>query len=211
MSEYLERHDVPFYLTDVISLLLQARDDHPLEFIAEYFSEVLNGKSVLQREFDYVNQTANNRWAFIMSAREVFTDFDCAQLMSSSEYLQLLRLVCPDFPDWLVQDATRLCGREAGPHTLGCLLQTTYARLFYAEFLRWVATCFRECDHDQTGRVSVAVMSATLRTAAQRAGPSIRCRHERPWPCCTRGKQHTLGRMIQNANAALQSPLPEAV
>ena len=48
-AEYLERHQIAFYLRDVISLLLRAKDDRPLEFIADYFSEVLNGTHVLLR------------------------------------------------------------------------------------------------------------------------------------------------------------------
>lgn len=171
-TEYLERHSVPFYLQDVVSLLLQSRDDRPLEFIADYFTEVLSGKNVLCRDFEYISQTPANRWAFIVSARSVFAEFDTAQLLSAPELLQLLRLICPDFPEQLVRNATQLCGHEGGPHTLGRLLQMTYARFYYDKYLRWVATRFRECEADQGGRVSIAAVGEALRAAAQLAAAS---------------------------------------
>ena len=76
-AEYLERHQITFYLRDVISLLLRAKDDRPLEFIADYFSEVLNGTHVLLREYGFVWQMrARDRWAFVQSVREALADLD---------------------------------------------------------------------------------------------------------------------------------------
>ena len=43
------------------ALLLRARDDRPLEFIADYFSEVLNGTHVLLREYSFVSRCARDR------------------------------------------------------------------------------------------------------------------------------------------------------
>ena len=116
--EYLEQHNVPFYLRDVVSLLLQARDERPLDFIAEYFCEVMHGRHVLCREFSFVNQSAHNRWAFITSLREACAGMDGAQLLGCGELLQLLRLLCSDFPSALARDACKLCGREDGSHPL---------------------------------------------------------------------------------------------
>ena len=75
-QEYIQQHHVDVYLQDVIQLLLQAnsapaparrelarpllarpqaRDERPLEFIADYFNSVLAGTHVLLREFRYIN------------------------------------------------------------------------------------------------------------------------------------------------------------
>jgi hypothetical protein len=42
-EQYLQKHQIAYYMRDVVGLLLKARDDHPLNFIADYFSEVLGG------------------------------------------------------------------------------------------------------------------------------------------------------------------------
>ena len=62
-AAYLQKHEVAFYLRDVTALLLRARDDHPLDFIAEYFSGVLNGTNVLLREYAYLSRCLRDRWA----------------------------------------------------------------------------------------------------------------------------------------------------
>ena len=109
-------------MRDVISLLLRAKDDRPLEFIADYFSEVLNGTHVLLREYGFVSKCARDRWAFVQSVREALADLDQDEPTSAAVLTQLLRLVCPDFPIELSTEACRLCGDEAGDHPLGKLL-----------------------------------------------------------------------------------------
>lgn len=145
-SEYLGRHQVSLYLEDVISLLLQVRSERPLDFLANYFAEVNDGKHVLCREFEYVNASTHNRWSFIVTAQEAFGEFDQAQITTNAELLQLFQLICHDFPEWLVRDAANLCGNEQGPHPLAKLLHAAVARLFFGEFLRWISNCFVMLD-----------------------------------------------------------------
>ena len=71
-QEYLDAHYVPFYLNDVTTLLLRIRPAAPLDFIASYFSEVLNGTHVLLREFAYVSACPHNRWSFVRVVQESF-------------------------------------------------------------------------------------------------------------------------------------------
>jgi hypothetical protein len=71
-STYLDTHHVPFYLNDVTTLLLRIRPAAPLDFIASYFSEVLNGTHVLLREFAYVSACPHNRWSFVRVVQESF-------------------------------------------------------------------------------------------------------------------------------------------
>ena len=90
---YLERHHVEIYLRDVVSLVLRARTERPLEFIAEYFSQVLNGTNVLAREFAYVHECPRNRWAFMKEVHEAFGDLDQGQPLTAAELAHLLRLL----------------------------------------------------------------------------------------------------------------------
>ena len=79
----------------------------------------------------------------MMSLRDSFNDFDPAQLISAQELLQLIQLVCPDFPELLVKEGCRLCGgRGDGQYAFGQLLHAIFARFFFSEFLRWTSTCF---------------------------------------------------------------------
>lgn len=164
-SEYMEKHNVAFYLRDVVSLLLRARDERPLEFIADYFTEVLNGTHVLLREFSYVNRCARDRWAFVQSAREALADLDQDQLVSAVAMTQLLRLVCSDFPLEVAEEACRLCGSSQGMHALGRLLHAACVRICFADFLRRASEVFRSCDRMHSGVVACAVFGHALRQA----------------------------------------------
>ena len=165
-SEYLERHQIDMYLRDVVTLLLRTRDEQPLDFISEYFGEVLNGTHVLLREFAVVNRCPRDRWAFVQSAREALADLDQEQPSSAPAITQLLRLVCPDFPLDIAADAARLCGDETGTHPLGRLLHATCVRICFGSFLHRVNGVFSSCDMRKTGRVERAVAGLALRQAA---------------------------------------------
>jgi len=167
-EQYLQKHQIAYYMRDVVGLLLKARDDHPLNFIADYFSEVLGGTHVLLREFAYVNRSSHDRWAFVASAREALADLDQGAPTTASGLMQLLRLVCPDFPLEVVADACRLCGDELGAHPLGRLLHSTCVRLCFSDFLMHrVVETFRSVDVRGTGRVDRGTVGLALR---QRAG-----------------------------------------
>jgi hypothetical protein len=168
-QEYLERYSIPFYLRDVTSLLLQCRDDRPLEFISEYFSEVLNGTHVLLRDFSYVSRCSHDRWAFVQAIREALADLDQDRPVSASVLTQLLRLLCPDFPLEVATDACRLCGDERAAHPLGEVLHATCVRICFADLLRRAADAFRACDPHNRGRAERPALLAALRLAAAQA------------------------------------------
>jgi hypothetical protein len=160
---YLERHHVEIYLRDVVSLVLRARTERPLEFIAEYFSQVLNGTNVLAREFAYVHECPRNRWAFMKEVHEAFGDLDQGQPLTAAELAHLLRLLCPDFPLELCRDACVLCGDEAGAFPLAELTFACMVRFFYSEWLERTAAVFRTCDTRECGLVNRNVLCLTLR------------------------------------------------
>ena len=140
-----------------------ARTERPLEFIAEYFSQVLNGTNVLAREFAYVHECPRNRWAFMKEVHEAFGDLDQGQPLTAAELAHLLRLLCPDFPLELCRDACVLCGDEAGAFPLAELTFACMVRFFYSEWLERTAAVFRTCDTRECGLVNRNVLCLTLR------------------------------------------------
>ena len=161
--EYLESHHLPLYLNDVVALLLRLRPAQPLEFIANYFEEVLNGTHVLLRDFEFISQCPRNRWAFILVIQDSFASLGSTQEVAGADLLQLLRLFCPDFPPELVLDACKLCGDSRGSFELSELLHCWRARFYYAEFLERTAEVFETCDTRASGRVNRNVLCMTLR------------------------------------------------
>jgi hypothetical protein len=177
-EEYLEKHNVKHYLHDVVRLLLRARDERPLEFLADYFEEVLNGSDVLLREFSYVSSCARTRWAFVASAREALADLDQSTRVSARSLMQLLQLVCPDFPLGVAADACRLCGDEGGTHPLDRALHALSVRVCYPDLLRELVETFhglsaKYANRVQTGKVADALADAVAGLALERPPDSL--------------------------------------
>lgn len=166
-EQYLEKHHVAYYLRDVVDLLLRARDERPLDFIADYFTEVLHGTHVLMREFSYVNRSSRDRWAFVASAREALADLDQHAPTTASALTQLLRLVCPDFPVEIVTDACRLCGDGLAAHPLERLLHATCVRLCFSDLLqRRVVEAFASCESQGVGLVERSAVGLALQRSS---------------------------------------------
>ena len=94
-EEYLQTNQLSVYFEDVISNLLNAHPEDPVEFIAEYFAKCKTGANTLHRNFDYVSATFNNRVRFVSQFKSTMK---AKQLFSCFELQQLLQLVCPNFP-----------------------------------------------------------------------------------------------------------------
>mmetsp|Transcript_70221 Transcript_70221/g.116677 ORF Transcript_70221/g.116677 Transcript_70221/m.116677 type:complete len:351 (-) Transcript_70221:299-1351(-) len=162
-QQYIEKHSIQLYLRDVVALLLQARHERPLEFIGEYFGEVLSGTHVLLREYEYINSCVRNRLDFVRSVRDAFVDFPPSQKVSGLEMAELMQLLCPDFPLELVAHACLLSGEKDDQIPFSELLHAVLARFYYADFLEKTAEVFCTCDTRACGQVNRNVLCLTLR------------------------------------------------
>ena len=64
-ARYLERYHIQTYMADAVRMVLDSRDERPLEATLKYFHSVLQGSHVALREFEYVNSTPRNRMSFV--------------------------------------------------------------------------------------------------------------------------------------------------
>ena len=137
-----EQYHVSLYLEDAVKLLLDSRDERPLEFMAEYFNTMQRGDHVLLREFSYCNATPYNRCCLMRRAWDALKAFDGQRPVSAADMCQLLGLLCPDFSLDLVHEAARLT--EPVPDVEGRPPRYEAARVlvhlrflfYFAEFLK---------------------------------------------------------------------------
>lgn len=64
-QEYLESHKMNIYLQDAIKIILDRREDKPLDLLTEYFNTTLKGEHILLREYAFVSATSLNRKSFL--------------------------------------------------------------------------------------------------------------------------------------------------
>lgn len=100
---YLKKHHVITYIEDVVSFLLERKDEDskvkPFELLAEYFKSVKSGTHILFREYSFVCATPHNRISLVKLFSQSYTEIASRnEMMNVTEYLSLLRLLCHDFP-----------------------------------------------------------------------------------------------------------------
>jgi hypothetical protein len=168
-TSYLARHSVSVYLIDALRLVLDNREDPPMETLADYFTSAANGTHVVQRDYSFVTATTLNRQAFAHIMDQALKGFPPDRLFAR-DYVQLLRLVCPDFPSVVPEQVARLLGMNAG-HTGGKdyslppseFVGALRSLLVYQEFWRDAAQVFQACDTTAAGSISRQVFYLALK------------------------------------------------
>lgn len=109
-EDYLERYGITSYLKDALGLVLQNRPQAPLEFIAEYFRNAVQGSSYLHRSYWLVRRTERGRQQFMDNIVEAY-DSLCSRKgsigVTGEELMHLVTHLCRDFPTTLTEDLMR--------------------------------------------------------------------------------------------------------
>ena len=95
------------YLQDAIKIILDRREDKPLDLLNDYFNTTLKGEHILLREYAFVSATALNRKCFLQQVKKVFHSTPYYKVITALDYHQMLCLVCSDFPRSLMIDIVR--------------------------------------------------------------------------------------------------------
>lgn len=95
------------YLQDAIKIILDRRDEKPLELLNDYFNTTLKGEHILLREYAFVSATSLNRKCFLQQVKKVFHSTPFFKIISALDYHQMLCLVCSDFPRALMIEAVK--------------------------------------------------------------------------------------------------------
>lgn len=161
-TEYLEHYHVSLYLEDVVKLLLDSRDERPLEFIAEYFNSVQRGDHVLVRDFEFVDGSPYNRLCLMVRAFDAFASFDRDHPVSAEDTVQLVALLCPDFPRELVLAAARLAqpvDRGGNKYAAPSILIHLRCLFYYSEFLGELDTIFFKAQNSEDSNMCQTILS----------------------------------------------------
>ena len=106
-SDYLDNQKMAIYLQDAIKIILDRKDDKPLDLLNEYFNTTLKGEHILLREYAFVSATQLNRKSFLQQVRKVFHQTPHYKIVTSLDYHQMICLVCSDFPRSLIIEAVK--------------------------------------------------------------------------------------------------------
>lgn len=99
----MQKHSLAIYVQDAVAFVLKRKDeDKPLDVLVDYFESVTSGTHVAFREYAYITATPYNRVSFLKLFWKTYAQMALkGAAMSVRDYLSLLRLLCPDFPEEL--------------------------------------------------------------------------------------------------------------
>ena len=95
------------YLQDAIKIILERRDERPLDLLNEYFNTTLRGEHILLREYAFVSATQLNRKSFLQQVKKVFHSTPHYKVITALDYHQMICLVCSDFPRSLIIETVK--------------------------------------------------------------------------------------------------------
>ena len=95
------------YLQDAIKIILERRDERPLDLLNEYFNTTLRGEHILLREYAFVSATQLNRKSFLSQVKKVFHSTPHYKVITALDYHQMICLVCSDFPRNLIIETVK--------------------------------------------------------------------------------------------------------
>ena len=164
---YLKKHHIMTYIEDVVSFLLERKDEdpktRPIELLAEYFKSIKNGTHILFREYSFISSTPHNRASFVRlfwhSYAEVALKRDMMQLV---EYLSLLRLLCYDFPAETVEKVGEVLFCHNSMENLVSFPEFlyTFQVVFYYEI--FLSQCQSICTDLEKGLTPLSLLGSTV-------------------------------------------------
>jgi hypothetical protein len=95
------------YLQDAIKIILDRKDEKPLDLLNEYFNTTLKGEHILLREYAFVSSTLLNRKSFLQQVKKVFHQTPHYKIVTALDYHQMICLVCSDFPRSLIIETVK--------------------------------------------------------------------------------------------------------
>ena len=164
---YLRKHHIMTYVEDVVSFLLERKDEDlrtkPMELMAEYFKSIKNGTHILFREYSFISATPHNRSSFVRLFWHSYAEVAVkGELMQLAEYLSLLRLLCYDFPLEIVQKVGEVLFSHNSMENLVSFPEFlyTFQVVFYYEI--FLSHCKCICSDLEKGQTPLSLLGSTV-------------------------------------------------
>ncbi|KAK3261529.1 hypothetical protein CYMTET_29566, partial [Cymbomonas tetramitiformis] len=163
------------YLKDALTIMLESRPTDPMHFLTEYFHMVANGASPSHRAYRYLRLCPQDRNMFMDNLAAAYTLLDAeggSVGMTGKEYMMLLRQLCADFPEVIVQILFQVLGKsETETVTFQDFSGGIRACMTYEEFLEEAENLFYDHTDGSSGTLSKQVLKKLIARLARKSLP----------------------------------------
>ncbi|KAL3148174.1 hypothetical protein ABBQ38_014454 [Trebouxia sp. C0009 RCD-2024] len=135
-EQYLARHHLPVYLTDLLRLLGRSAAADACRLASSYLCAVAHGQHVQGREFSYVSATPLNRMTFILTAKALLEPVAShTGAFTLQDVHSLMLMLCSDIPLRVTRSAFKaasplLPSGSVVPHLSGDVAKLGFPRLW---------------------------------------------------------------------------------
>ena len=178
-SKLIELND---FLIDLTKFLLRsAKKNDPINFeapniiqetIYDYITNYINGESILLKSYQLIQATYWNRLCFVSHFARLYNLKSEEVNFNGNDYLQLLRLICGDFPEELLERAVKIILKEKMTEDKQMLKVMIPGRLFlkglflttvYKEFSEETEKIFAGNDSIQNYSINIGDIFESLK------------------------------------------------
>lgn len=105
---YSEKFNVHVYLQDIVKIILDRREEKPIDLLHEYISVALKGEHVLLRDYSFISATQYNKACFLIQMKKIFHGSPHYKVVSAQDYHQCLCLLCTDFSREVIAEIAKV-------------------------------------------------------------------------------------------------------
>ena len=164
---YLKKHHIMTYIEDIVSFLLEKKDEdpktRPIEVLSEYFKSVKEGTHIVFREYSFISSTPYNRASFIKLFWHTYAEVALeGKMMQLAEFLSLLRLLCHDFPAEVVQKVGEVLFSHNTMENLVSFPDFLYTFQIVFNYEVFLSQCRSIYDDLQKGQTPLSLLGSTV-------------------------------------------------
>ena len=141
-DDYIKQMHLEGFLQDVVKYILEKRSDRPLNLIHEYFEKIAEGTDVVGRNYAYISSAPRSRMSFIRQFGSAYANFVDSEEVTRKDYHQLLAIMCPSFPYFIVAEAMAIFDSEEVVFVAAS--RAVHIYFFYFRFIRLLLFCFTQ-------------------------------------------------------------------
>lgn len=142
ITEYFmiaDASELNFFLTHLLTLLIQHRPEDYTGFAVQYFQKVRSYHHILNADYNFVSSTNYNRRAFTYVVLQSLSSFNDSSEILSTDFTQLIQTICNDFDVKIISNASSTAAFFHNSATSYTFMSLKISFLFHFLFEQWLS------------------------------------------------------------------------
>jgi len=104
-EQYLEWSELSIFVRHLFMQAAIVKPDDSVDFAEKYFRRIQSCRNVLGADYLFITSCRQNRRSFVFCVCELYRSIALEEELTTSDYHQVIEMICPDFPRSAVEEA----------------------------------------------------------------------------------------------------------